>query len=77
MTATFQASRTGDGLSEKLGNISARSGVQFPCKSFHQERQKTMVILAVVGGLFIGGTLFAVLKNSGGSDKKYTKLNIG
>ena len=36
-----------------------------------------MVIIAVAGGLFIGGALLAVLKNRGGADKKYTKLNIG
>jgi len=36
-----------------------------------------MVLIAVAGGLFVGGALFALLKNSGGSDKKYTKLNIG
>jgi hypothetical protein len=38
-----------------------------------------MVIIAVVGGLFIGGALFAVLKSSGSklSGSKYTKLDIG
>lgn len=38
-----------------------------------------MVIIAVFGGLVIGGALFAVLKNSGGksTDSKYTKLDIG
>jgi hypothetical protein len=38
-----------------------------------------MVIIAVFGGLVIGGAIFAVLKNSGGSatNSKYTKLDIG
>jgi hypothetical protein len=38
-----------------------------------------MVIIAVFGGLVIGGALFAVLKNSGSksSESKYTKLDIG
>jgi hypothetical protein len=38
-----------------------------------------MVIIAVFGGLVIGGALFAVLKNSGGkaAESKYTKLDIG
>jgi acyl-CoA thioesterase len=38
-----------------------------------------MVIIAVFGGLVVGGALFAILKNSGGksTDDKYTKLDIG
>jgi hypothetical protein len=38
-----------------------------------------MVIIAVFGGLVIGGAIFAVLKNSGGrvTNSKYTKLDIG
>jgi acyl-CoA thioesterase len=38
-----------------------------------------MVIIAVFGGLVIGGALFAVLKNSGDKSavSKYTKLDIG
>jgi hypothetical protein len=38
-----------------------------------------MVIIAVFGGLVIGGALFAVLKNSGSksADSRYTKLDIG
>jgi hypothetical protein len=37
-----------------------------------------MVIIAVFGGLVIGGAIFAVLKNAGNkSDDKYTKLKIG
>jgi hypothetical protein len=38
-----------------------------------------MVIIALFGGLVVGGALFALLKNSGNkaSDSKYTKLDIG
>ena len=38
-----------------------------------------MVIIAMVGGLVVGGALFALLKNAGGksSESKYTKLDIG
>jgi len=38
-----------------------------------------MVIVAVFGGLVVGGALFAILKNSGGkpAEDKYTKLDIG
>jgi hypothetical protein len=38
-----------------------------------------MVIIAMVGGLVVGGALFAILKNAGGksSESKYTKLDIG
>jgi hypothetical protein len=38
-----------------------------------------MVIIALFGGLVVGGALFAVLKNSGSksSEGKYTKLDIG
>jgi hypothetical protein len=37
-----------------------------------------MVIIAVFGGLVIGGAIFAALKNAGSkSDDKYTKLKIG
>lgn len=37
-----------------------------------------MVIVAIVGGLVVGGVIFAALKNSGkSSESKYTKLNIG
>jgi hypothetical protein len=37
-----------------------------------------MIIVAVFGGLVIGGAIFAALKNSGkGKTTKYTKLNIG
>lgn len=38
-----------------------------------------MVIIAMVGGLFAGGALFAILKNAGNrsSESKYTKLDIG
>jgi hypothetical protein len=38
-----------------------------------------MVIIAVFGGLVIGGALFAVLKSSSSksSDSNYTKLDIG
>ncbi len=37
-----------------------------------------MVIVAVLGGLIVGGAIFAAVKNSGKSkDDKYTKLNIG
>jgi len=38
-----------------------------------------MVIIALFGGLVVGGALLAILKNSGskGTDSKYTKLNIG
>jgi hypothetical protein len=38
-----------------------------------------MVIIAVFGGLVVGGALFAILKNNGAkaSDDKYTKLDIG
>ena len=38
-----------------------------------------MVIIAVFGGLVVGGALFAVLKNSGSksAEGKYTKLDIG
>jgi hypothetical protein len=38
-----------------------------------------MVIIAVFGGLVVGGALFAILKNNGSksSDDKYTKLDIG
>ena len=38
-----------------------------------------MVIIALFGGLVIGGALFAVLKSSGNksAEGKYTKLDIG
>jgi hypothetical protein len=38
-----------------------------------------MVIIAVFGGLVVGGALFAILKNSSSksTDSKYTKLDIG
>lgn len=38
-----------------------------------------MVIIAMVGGLFAGGALFAILKNAGNKSaaSKYTKLDIG
>ena len=38
-----------------------------------------MVIIALVGGLFAGGALFAILKNAGSksAESKYTKLDIG
>jgi hypothetical protein len=37
-----------------------------------------MVIVVVVGTLFVGGAIFAVLKNTGKrSQSKVTKLNIG
>jgi hypothetical protein len=38
-----------------------------------------MVIIAVFGGLVIGGAIFAVVKNSGGraTSSKVTKLDIG
>jgi hypothetical protein len=38
-----------------------------------------MVISALVGGLFAGGALFAILKNAGNksAENKYTKLDIG
>jgi len=37
-----------------------------------------MVVIAVLGGLFVGGAIFAALKNTGkASSSKYTKLNIG
>ena len=37
-----------------------------------------MVIIAVFGGLVVGGAIFAALKNSTGkSDDKVTKLRIG
>jgi hypothetical protein len=36
-----------------------------------------MVIIAVVGGLVVGGAIFAALKNSGKRARsRYTKLNI-
>lgn len=40
---------------------------------------KPMVIIAVFGGLVVGGALFAILKNNGSkaSEDKYTKLDIG
>ena len=37
-----------------------------------------MVIIAVFGGLVIGGAIFAALKNTTSKpDDKYTKLKIG
>jgi hypothetical protein len=37
-----------------------------------------MVLIALVGGLVVGGAIFAALKNTGKSaDGKYTKLDIG
>ena len=37
-----------------------------------------MVLIAVLGGLIVGGAVFAAIKNNGKlSDKNYTKLNIG
>jgi len=38
-----------------------------------------MVIIAMFGGLIVGGALFALLKNSGdkSTESKYTKLDIG
>jgi acyl-CoA thioesterase len=38
-----------------------------------------MVIVAIFGGLVVGGALFALLKNSGNksTESKYTKLDIG
>ena len=38
-----------------------------------------MVIIAMFGGLVVGGALFAILKNSGNKsgESKYTKLDIG
>jgi hypothetical protein len=37
-----------------------------------------MVLIALVGGLIVGGAIFAALRNSGKSgDSKYTKLHIG
>ena len=38
-----------------------------------------MVIIALVGGLFAGGALFAILKSAGSKsgESKYTKLDIG
>jgi hypothetical protein len=38
-----------------------------------------MVIIALVGGLFAGGALFAILKNAGNksADSKHIKLDIG
>jgi len=38
-----------------------------------------MVIIAMVGGLVVGGALFAILKNMGGksTESKVTKLDIG
>jgi len=38
-----------------------------------------MVIIAVFGGLVVGGALLAVIKNSGSKAKEsnYTKLDIG
>jgi hypothetical protein len=38
-----------------------------------------MVIIAVFGGLVVGGALFAILKNNGSksAESKYTKLDIG
>jgi hypothetical protein len=38
-----------------------------------------MVIIALFGGLVVGGALFAILKNSGGksAERKYSKLDIG
>ena len=37
-----------------------------------------MVLIALVGGLIVGGAIFAALKNTGKSSKsKYTKLDIG
>jgi hypothetical protein len=36
-----------------------------------------MVIIAVFGGLVVGGAVFAFLKNSGTkAEKRYTKLDI-
>ena len=42
-------------------------------------RFDSMVIIALFGGLVVGGALFAILKNSGSkaTEGKYTKLNIG
>ena len=38
---------------------------------------KSMVIIAVFGGLVAGGAIFAFLKNSGSkAEASYTKLNI-
>ena len=38
-----------------------------------------MVIIALFGGLVVGGALFAILKNTGSksAESKYTKLDIG
>jgi hypothetical protein len=38
-----------------------------------------MVIIALFGGLVVGGALFAILKSAGGksAESKYTKLDIG
>jgi len=38
-----------------------------------------MVIIAMVGGLVVGGALFAILKNAGSksTESKVTKLDIG
>jgi hypothetical protein len=38
-----------------------------------------MVIIAMFGGLVVGGAVFAILKNAGrkSSESNYTKLNIG
>ena len=38
---------------------------------------ESMVIIAVLGGLVLGGAFFAFLKGSGSKgDARYTKLNI-
>ena len=49
------------------------------CLHYYPRRFPTVVIIAMFGGLVIGGAIFAVLKNSGGSSKenKPIKLNIG
>lgn len=43
-----------------------------------RSRGRHMVIIAVLGGLIVGGAVFAAIKNNGkASDEKYTRLKIG
>lgn len=51
-----------------------------PCTSLSTEVSfNPMVIIALFGGLVVGGAVFAILKNTGGksTESKYTKLDIG
>jgi hypothetical protein len=65
--------------SQNSGNLFPSAGVYRKLCQSSEVRVEPMVIIALFGGLVIGGAIFAVLKNSGSraTNSKYTKLNIG